>query len=102
MISSFFNQSITHTPRGGFNADGSTTVTTPTTVSCRFQPMQKQRILPNNEIIIIVGIVYAPVGRTYNIGDKITYSTKDYRINAVIEAQGKSTAHHVKLELVPW
>lgn len=73
-----------------------------TTVKCRFEEVDKSRLLPNGEIKQIDGIVFVQGDATVNIGDKITYSSVNYRVVSKNVVVARATTHHIELEVQRW
>jgi len=70
---------------------------------CRFQLKTKTRVLPNQEIVAIVAVVYLRPDVSIDKGDKVTYNGTDYRVYTVNEAvDGPGNVDHRRLELTEW
>lgn len=102
-ILGLFNQSIVIYPKTGYDKFGKPTASTSATVSARVQRTTKQRLLPNNSLVVILAIAYVPATTVVNVDDRVTYLGNDYKVFALSEAtQGNGTVHHIKLELSKW
>ena len=74
-----------------------------TTVKARFQLKTINRLLPNRETVVVEAIAYVMPNTSINVGDKVTYSSVDYKVfgkNAAIDDVGSTD--HIKLELTKW
>lgn len=102
-ILGLFNQSIVIYPKSGYDKFGKPTNSTPATVSARVQKTTRQRLLPNNSLVLILAIVYVPATTVVSVEDKVTYQSIDYKVFSVNEAvKGDGSVHHIKLELQKW
>lgn len=97
------NQTITHYPKTGLSDEGRETFGAGTTHSVRFQRINKSRVSPTGQNIIIEAIVYLAGDAGISINDKITYESISYKVHSVYVAiDGPGNEHHTKLELVKW
>lgn len=105
-LKGLFNQTITLYNKAALNKYGRETYTTSSSVKCRFQKKTITRLVPNatnTEVKVIEAIVYLPSGTTINIGDKVTYSSIDYKVFGRYDAiDGTGATNHIKVELTKW
>lgn len=102
-VTSMMNQTVSIANKSGRNAQGRATVGSATSVRARFQPQQKTRYFGNNQVKVIDAIAYVPAGTAVEVGDKLTYDSKDYAVDGVYETpDGSGNTNHVKLELRKW
>lgn len=102
-IAHLFKQTITIYPKSGYDKFGKPTNSTSATVSARVQKTTRQRLLPNNSLVLILAIVYVPATTVVNVDDKVTYSGIDYKVFSKSEAiDGMGAVNHIKLELQKW
>lgn len=102
-LAGLMNQTITVYQKTGFDKFGRAVTPTPATEKARFQKTTKQRVLPNNTIVIISAIAYVMPDSVANVDDKITYGSDSYKVYSKYEAvDGAGTTNHYKLELTKW
>lgn len=100
---SLFNQSITLYRKASYNTDGRPNVGTGVSHIARVQPVTKNRLMPNGEMIQVVAICYLKANVTVAVDDKVTFSSHDYKIfTKSIAVDGRGNTNHIKLELIEW
>ncbi|MBU1110785.1 hypothetical protein KKB83_04155 [Patescibacteria group bacterium] len=99
----FFNQTITVATKTANNRYGRATFGTGTDQNARFQKKNKEKLLPNGQLVTIEAIVYCKGSLSININDKITYGSDNYKVYSKSEAiDGEGNINHLKLELIKW
>lgn len=96
-------QSATIYPKSGLNKFGRDTSGSGVPVKCRFQNSTKTRLLPTQEVVMLVGIFYFEGSVTINTEDRIVFgglSYKAFSVNGSID--GRGTQKLIKVEVTKW
>ncbi len=102
-IQTLTNQSITIYPKSGFDKFGRAVTTTGVSEKARVQKTTKQRLLPNNTLVVIEAVAYVRQDSVANVDDRIDYDSQKYKVYGKYEAKdGAGVTSHYKLELVKW
>jgi len=105
-LKGMFNQTITLYNKSALDKFGRETYSASSSVKCRFQKKTITRLFPTGttaETKVIEAIVYLPSDTTINIGDKVTYSSVDYKVFGRYDAvDGSGATNHIKVELTKW
>jgi hypothetical protein len=71
--------------------------------TCRFEKLNKTKLLPNGQLITIDGRVFIPGDVAAQINSHVEFGTDLYKITAVSElVDGRGTIRHKELELQLW
>lgn len=105
-LKGLFNQTITLYNKAGLDKYGRESYSTSSDLKCRFQKKTITRMIPTSgaaEVKVIEAIAYLPAGTTINVGDKVTYSSVDYKVFGRYDAiEGNGATNHIKVELTKW
>lgn len=102
-ITNLLRQSATIYPKAGYNKFGRDTSGTGTAVSCRFQNQTKTRILPNQQVVQLLGIFYFLGSVSINTEDRILFGTTSYKafsVNGFVD--GRGVQKMIKVEVTAW
>lgn len=97
------NQRISIYSTPSFNAEGREVFTGSVVVKCRFQQMNKRKLLPNGDIIMIDGKVFVPGNTDVETNNKVVFDSVDYKVlSKYVAVDGQGNTHHIELELIKW
>lgn len=82
-IANLLNQTCTVYPKSGYDKFGHDVSGQPVNVYCRFQNKTKTRILPNQQIVNLVGVVYLDGSVSINTEDRIVFGGSSYKVFSV-------------------
>ena len=102
-INSLLNQTITIYHKNSYSADGRETVGAAQSIPARFLEVNKSRLLPNQQVVTIEGVVYLKADQAIAVNDRITYDGVDYKVHGKKVARGANGAsHHQTIEVKKW
>lgn len=102
-VQSLLQQSATIYPKSGYNKFGRDQSGSGVTVKCRFQNTTKTKLMPNQQVIILDGIMYFDGSVSINTEDRIVFggvSYKAFSVNGSIN--GRGTQKITKVEVQKW
>lgn len=102
-ITNLLRQSATIYPKSSYNKFGRDQSGTGTTVSCRFQNQTKTKILPNQQVVQLLGIFYFTGTTAISTEDRIVYNGTSYKafsVNGFVD--GRGTQRLLKVEVTAW
>lgn len=102
-FASMLNQTVYIEPAGALDAYGNTSFGAPVSYKARFQETTKTIVTPERERQPIDGVVFLAPAAIVEIGSRVTYGGKQYRImrRDVITA-GNGQTHHYELMVQLW
>lgn len=101
MLKSLLHQSATVYPKSGYNKYGRDTSGAGTTVKCRFQNDSKTRLLPNQQVVVIDGVVFFDGTVSVNTEDRILIgdiSYKAFKVDASLDGRGNQKIIEVEVQ----
>ena len=102
-LATLLNQTATIYNHSGFDSYGRASFTTSSSIECRFQQINKRRLLPNGAVLTIDAKMWVLATQTIAIDDKVTYSGTDYKVISVNQAiEQTGSTHHISVELQKW
>lgn len=102
-IGALLNQTCTIAVRSHADRHTKSVVGAGTSVRCRFQQTQKTMVNAQKETEPIDGMVFVPSTTTVEIGDKLTFGSKDYRIMTCEPmVDGLGATRHIELKVQLW
>lgn len=102
-IVNLLRQSATIYPKSGYNKFGRDQSGAGVAVSCRFQNQTKTKILPNQQVVQLVGIFYFTGDTSINTEDRILFGTSNYKVFSVNGfVDGRGTQRMIKCEVTAW
>ncbi len=96
-------QQATIYPKTGYNKFGRDQEAVGTVYRCRFQNQTKTRILPNQQVVQLVGVFYFMGTVNINAEDRIIFNGLSYKafgVNGSVD--GRGTQRLVKVEVTKW
>lgn len=97
------HQSITIKPASTLDEYGRPTFGAGVTLNCRFEKMNKVKLLPNGQSIVINARVFVPGDTTVSVDDHIEFGSDIYKvINVSVLVDGAGTTRHKELDLQSW
>lgn len=103
MIQGLMNQSLRIYARTGVDRYGNHEGSTGVTVRCRFELTSKTITTKDNEREPVDGIVFVGPSVTVNVGDRVRYNSRDYRVLRMSEVVGGTgKTHHKELMVQLW
>ena len=102
-LNGLLNQTLSVYNKSSFDAYGREVVGTATDIKARVQQTTKQRLLPTGALITIEIVAYVKSDASVNVGDRIKYDSKYYKVYgryAAVDDTGN--VDHYKLELTKW
>ena len=102
-LANLLRQTITIYNKSSLDKFAKQTFGSGTDAQARFQLKTINRMLPNQETVIVSAIVYVLPTVTVEIGDKIVYNSVNYEvITKSSDIDGVGGSNHIKLELAKW
>lgn len=102
-IQNLLRQSATIYPKAGYNKFGRDQSGAGVVTPCRFQNTTKTKILPNQQVVLLVGIFYFLGTVAINTEDRIVYGTTSYKAFSVNGAvDGRGVQRLTKVEVTAW
>lgn len=102
-MGALLNQPATIFPKSGYNKYGRDQSGSGVAVKCRFQNKTITRILPNQQVVKLDGIVYLDGTVSVNTEDRITFQGQNYKVFSVNgNVDGRGTQKMIKLEVQRW
>lgn len=103
MIQGLMNQSLRVYGRTGFDRYGVQEGNSGVTVRCRFQLTSKTITTKENEREPVDGIVFVGPDVVVDVGDRVRYDSRDYRVLRVaVQVGGTGRTHHKELMVQLW
>ncbi len=98
------NQTITvKAPAASVDDYGRPSFGAAVTTSCRFEKMNKTKLLPNGQMITIDGRVFIPGDVAAQINSHVEFGADIYKVVSVSEmVDGAGNTRHKELELQSW
>ncbi len=102
-VEGLMNQQISLYTAGNVDRTGKRTFGSATTVKARFRPVNKTFVRVEGNIEPIDAIVVVPRDTTVAVGDKITYSSVNYRVMQRMPGiDGRGKTNHIELKAQEW
>lgn len=102
-IKGFFNQEVTLYPKSSRNRYGRVVIGDGTDYNARFQKVSKTKLLPNGQVVLVTGVMYAKEDLDIDLNDRVDYGDDYYKVWGRTESiDGQGNIHHLKLELIKW
>lgn len=102
-IQNLLQQQATIYPKSGYNKYGRDQSGAGTTYYCRFQNTTKTILMPDQQVVLLVGVFYFNGSVSINTEDRITYqgvSYKAFSVNGGID--GRGTQRLIKVQVTKW
>lgn len=103
-LASMLNQSIViKASTGAPDAFGRPGFGAGVTTNCRFEKMNKIKLLPNGNSITIDARIFVPAGASVAVDDHVEFGTDIYKVITVsVLVDGRGATRHKELELQSW
>ena len=102
-LQNLLNQTVSIASQSSFDAYGREVVGTAASYQARIQEVNKSRLLPNGQTIVIDAIAYLDGAAAVNVNDRVTYGSTQYKVHGKSTGiDGQGNTHHTKVELVKW
>lgn len=102
-IANLLRQTATIYTKSGYNKFGRDVSGDGTQVVCRFQNQTKTKLMPNQEVVQLVGVFYFLGTVTINTEDRIVYNSLNYKVFSVNGfVDGRGDQRMIKCEVQKW